>query len=162
MLDCGPSGRAAATRLRAAGARVHVWDPNPPRAVTLAESLDVEVLEGPWIEADVDLLVPCGPEPVIDDGSASKLAARNVCGLSAQVFATPSAREALENRERRFVPELLASTAPLIAIAVAEGWLERDSAISLIDQTATEVLREPRGAQGRATTLAIERSSKGE
>lgn len=159
VLDCGPSGRAAATRLRASGSRVCVWDPDPPRAVTLAESLDVEVLEGPWIEADVDLLVPCGPEPVLDDSNAPQLAARNVCGLSPRVFATPSAREALESRERRFVPELLASTAPLIAIAVAEGWLERDSAVSLINQTATEVLVQPRGAQGRATTLAIERSN---
>jgi len=158
VLGCGPSGRAAATRLRAVGARVQVWDPDPPRTVALAESLGIDVLEGPWVEADVDLLVPCGPEPVLDDQSASRLVARNVCGLSPWVFTNATAREALEARDRRFVPELLASTAPLIAIAVAEGWLGRDAAVSLIAQTASEVLAQPRGAQARATAVAIERS----
>ncbi len=158
VLDCGSSGHAAAARLQAGGARVRVWDPDPSRAAALAKSLGVTVLEGPWLDADVDLLVPCGPEPVLDDESASRLVARNVCGLSPRVFAAGSAREALEATERRFVPELLASTAPLIAVAVAEGLLDRDAAMSSIVSTAREVLAQPRGAQERATTLAIERS----
>jgi len=159
VLDAGPVGRDLAGELHARGARVRPWDAHPPRAAALAEALGVEPLDVPWAEADVDLLVPCGPAAVIDASIAARLGARVVCGPSSQIFVDARAREALEARERRAVPEVLAATAELIDLATAEGWLEHDDAVATIEQTAREVLAEPSGAQRRAIDLAVSRST---
>lgn len=158
VLGCDARGRDLAAALCRLGLAVALWDPDPALARAVAEPLGARVLATPWIEAEVDLLVPCGPEPMIDRAAAEGLTASVVCGGAPRVFAGPEARTALEARERRFVPELLATLAEPLALAVAAGLLDEDEAVARIEATAREVLATPRGAHERAVTLAVARS----
>jgi hypothetical protein len=158
VLGCDPRGRDLAAALGRLGLSVALWDPDPALARAVAEPLGVRVLATPWVEAEVDLLVPCGPEPVIDRVVAEHLAASVVCGGAPRVFTAPEARTVLETRERRFVPELLAALAEPLALAVAAGLLDEDEAVARVEHTAREVLATPRGAHERAVTLAVARS----
>lgn len=158
VLGCGPRGRDLAVALQRRGIDVALWDSELAAARAVAEPLGVRVLETPWVEAAVDLLVPCTPEPVIDEVAADRLAAAVVCGGAPRVFSTPAARAKLEARGRRLVPEILAALAEPIALAVAEGLLDEDEAIARVEQTARELLAEPLGAHDRAITLAVSRS----
>lgn len=158
VLGCGPRGRDLAAALRHRGVELCVWDPDRALAQHVAEAVGARVLDTPWVDAAVDLLVPCTPEPLIDEIAAERLAASVVCGGAPRVFAAPQARATLEARGRRFVPEILCATAEPIALAVAEGLLDRDEALARVEQTAREVLDHPLGAQDRVVTLAVTRS----
>lgn len=158
VLGAEPRGRDLAAALQRAGATVSLWDPDPAAAQAVAEALGVGVLQIPWVEAEVDVLVPCGPEPVIDHAIAQRLAARVIYGGAPRVFATDQARATLEARERRYVPEVLAAAAEPLALAVAEGVLDQAHALAWVEQSAREVLATPRGAHERAITLAVARS----
>jgi leucine dehydrogenase len=158
VLGCEARGRDLAAALGRMGVSVAVWDADLALARAVAESLGARVLDTPWIEAEVDLLVPCGAEPVIDRDVAERLAASVVCGGAPRVLTGPEARTVLEARERQFVPEVLAALAEPLALAVGAGLLEEDEAVGEIEHTAREVLATPRGAHERAVTLAVARS----
>lgn len=158
VLGCDPRGRDLAAALGRLGFSVALWDRDAALARAVAEPLGARVLTTPWIEAEVDLLVPCGSEPVIDRAAAEHLAASVVCGGAPRVFTGPEARTVLEARERRFVPEPLAALAEPLALAVATGLLVEDEAVAQVEHTAREVLAAPRGAHERAITLAVARS----
>lgn len=158
VLGCDARGRDCAAALGRLGLSVLLWDPDPALARAVAEPLGARVLATPWIEAEVDLLVPCGAEPVIDREAAERLAAWVVCGGAPRVFTGAEARTVLEGRERRFVPELLAALAEPLALAVEAGLLDEDEAVAQVEHTAREVLSSPRGAHERAVGLAVARS----
>lgn len=158
VLGCDVRGRDLAAALGRLGLSVALWDRDPTLARAVAEPLGARVLDTPWLEAEVGLLVPCEAEPVIDRAAAERLAASVVCGGAPRVFDGPEARAVLEARERRFVPELLAALAEPLALAVAAGLLDEDEAVARIEDTAREVLATPRGAHERAVTLAVARS----
>jgi leucine dehydrogenase len=158
VLGCDPRGRDLAAALGRLGLSVALWAPDPALARAVAEPLGVRVLATQWIEAEVDLLVPCGSEPMIDRSVAERLAASVVCGGAPRVFTGPEARTVLEARERRFVPELLAALAEPLALAAAAGLLDEDQAVAQVEHTAREVLATPRGAHERAVALAVARS----
>lgn len=158
VLGCDARGRDLAAALGRLGVSVALWDADPGMARAVAESVSARVLGTPWIEAEVDLLVPCGSEAVINRDVAEHLAASVVCGGAPRVFTGPEARIVLEGRERRFVPEVLAGLAEPLALAVAADLLDEDEAVMQIEHTAREVLAAPRGAHERAVTLAVARS----
>lgn len=158
VLGCDARGRDLAAALGRLGVSVGVWDADLGRAKGVAESVGARVLDTAWVEAEVDLLVPCGSKPVIDRAAAERLAASVVCGGAPRVFDGVEARGVLEERERWYVPEVLAALAEPLALAVAEGLLEEDEAVAGIESTAREVLATPRGAHERAVTLAVARS----
>lgn len=158
VLGASPSGRDAAAALQQRGVTVSLWDPDPEAARALAEALALPVLEGSWLDADVDVLLPCGPAPLVDGPAAERLAARIVCGAAPRAFATPQARETFEARERWAVPEILSALAEPLALALAEGLVTEADALARVHETAREVLTTPRGAHGRALDLAAARS----
>ncbi|MCX4247701.1 hypothetical protein [Paraliomyxa miuraensis] len=158
VLGAEARGRDLAAALHGRGVEVSLWDPSPDLARTTAEALGLRVLDGEWADAEVDVLVPCGEEAVIDAAVAQRLGARVVCGGAPRVFASTDARTTLLERGRWCVPEILAATAEPVALAVATGSLDQTDALAQLDQTATEVLTEPHGAHDRAITLAVQRS----
>ncbi len=158
VLGANPWGRDLATHLRTRQIEVSLWDEDSDRAEQVAAEAGATVHRGPWLEAAVDLLVPCLSHPVIDEAAAAAVQASVIAGAVPQVFASPAVRTELEQRGRRFVPELLAATAETIAVADALELLKPDAAVELLARTAHDVLGEPEGAHDRAISIAIERS----
>lgn len=158
VLGAGPRGRDLAAALQQRGAAVSLWDTDPAAARAVAEPLGLPVHEGGWVEAEVDVLLPCTPEPMIDRAEAEAVAARVICGGAPRVLASAEARGVLEAREHWCVTELLAASAELVALVVAEGLLDEPTLLERVEETARELLTTPRDAHERAVTLAVARS----
>jgi len=158
VLGCGSMGRDAATALIERGADVRVWDEDDARAETLGSELGAAVVTGPWPGVAADIVVPCGGSTLIDEHVAERVEAKIVCGLAPRVCSGGAARATLEGRGRRVVPEVLAAGADLLALAVSMHGLDEAQTLSMVSETAAEVLSAPTGAQDRAISLAIARS----
>lgn len=158
IVDCGPVGRDAASLLVKRHVKVRVWDQDHARARAVATEVGAVVSTTPWADAEVDLLVPCGHEPLIDVAVSDRLRAKVVCGLAPRVFVDNAARGAAEARGVRVVPELLAALAEPLALAVAGDLLDETVVLTSIADTAREVLANPHGAHDRTVSMAIARS----
>jgi hypothetical protein len=157
VLGANHYGRDLAEHLRGRGVQVALWDAEPSRAEVVAAAAGVDRHPGSWLDAPVDLLVPCLSIPIIDEAAAKAVQAQAIAGGVPQVFASAAARDALESRGRRFVPEPLAALADSIALAETASLLQASTALELLSRTARQVLAEPRGAQDRALDIAIAR-----
>lgn len=158
VLGAGPVGRDAAQTLRARGYAVSLWDEDQDRASALTSELDITVHREPWPDAEVELLVPCTSNALIDSAVAQRLAAAAVFGLVPRVLVEKEATAILESRGVPLVPSSLGAAAELIAILDAEGLLDRRAALELLTTTAQHVLATVPGASARALTLAVERA----
>ncbi len=158
VLGAGPRGRDAVVALRDRKLAVTLWDEDPAKAETLASRLGVSVADERGAEAATDLLVPCTAKPPIDRTLAETLAARVTCGLVPRLVTDPEARGALEARGHWLIPELLSSAAEMIVLGCAQGLLDEDEAVALVEQTAAQVLDRPEGAHQRTFAICVERS----
>ena len=158
IVDCGPVGRDAARLLVQRDVKVQVWDQDHARASAVATEIGAVASRTPWADAEVDLRVPCGHEPLIDSAVSERLRAKIVCGLAPRVFVDNAARSAAEARGVRVVPELLAALAEPLALAVAGDLLSEAVALTSIADTARGILASPHGAHERTVSVAIARS----
>ena len=114
----GHVGRELIALLLAAGAHVLAGDLSPGALEGLPPQVE-RVSAAAILEADCDVLAPCGPPDAIDARLAERLACRIVCGAANNPLSHPTVAAALDARGILYVPDFVANAGGLIHLAVA-------------------------------------------
>lgn len=149
----GAIGEAVAHALAQAGAKITLTDLDPQRASRVASSVGGQVVPPERaIDTPVDLFAPCAIGGVITPETATRLAAKILCGAANNILSEPRAAEVLRTRGIVHIPDVIAS-----AGAVIEGigrtvmaLPDRTPLIDALADTVTAVLEEAK-TTGRTT-----------
>jgi leucine dehydrogenase len=119
-----------------------VSDVNPASLEGLGADVEVVAPEA-ILNADCDVLAPCGPPGVIELAGVEQLRCAVVCGAANNPLAGPEVAAKLDARGVLFVPDFVANAGGLIHLAVArDGGSGDDSrcALSVIPENVEAVM----------------------
>jgi glutamate dehydrogenase/leucine dehydrogenase len=147
VLGVGMVGRALATALVAAGARVTVADIDARTVAKLRRSLGVEVVDP--VEAHrvrCDVFAPCALGGVLDPATIAALRCHAVVGSANNQLADPEDADRLADRGILYAPDYLVNAGGLIHVAEERsGHFDAeqvDARVRAIGTTTTTILRD--------------------
>lgn len=152
VIGLGKVGGQMARWLLDAGARVVGFDAVPAVAGPLAEA-GVELVEGvdDILARDLDVVAPCAVGGVVDEGAATRLRCRIVCGAANNPLAGERTAELLADRDILYVPDFVANCGGLIH---ADAQRRDDSDPARLEQALA-------GARERARRVLLEALESG-
>lgn len=111
----GEVGARVAGSLRERGARVLAAEADPERAETVADELDLELVDPSHeFEPDCDVFAPCALGGLLHDLTLQRLRCRIVAGGANNVLASPEHGERLHDRGILYAPDFVLNAGALI------------------------------------------------